>query len=56
MSNLYHFAELFRDRLECPDALYLDGDISYVYIRDLTGPIEQTNFFAGILAITEPVP
>lgn len=56
MSNLYHFAELFRDRLDCPDALYLDGDISYVYIRDLTGPIEQTNFFAGILAITEPIP
>lgn len=54
MSNLYHFAELFRDRLDCPDALYLDGDISYVYIRDLTGPIEQTNFFAGILTITEP--
>lgn len=56
MSNLYHFAELFRDRLDCPDALYLDGDISYVYIRDLTGPIEQTNFFAGIVAITEPIP
>lgn len=56
MSNLYHFAELFRDRLACPDALYLDGDISYVYIRDLTGPLEQTNFFAGILAITEPLP
>jgi uncharacterized protein YigE (DUF2233 family) len=56
MSNLYRFAELFRDRLACPDALYLDGDISYVYIRDLTGPIEETNFFAGILALTEPQP
>lgn len=56
MSNLYHFAELFRDRLGCPDALYLDGDISYVYIRDLTGPIAETNWFAGILAITEPTP
>jgi len=56
MSNLYRFAELFRDKLGCPDALYLDGDISYVYIRDLTGPIEETNWFAGILAITEPIP
>lgn len=56
MSNLYRFAELFRDRLGCPNALYLDGQISYVYIRDLTGPIEETNFFAGILAITEPLP
>lgn len=53
LSNLYHFAELFRDRLGCPDALYLDGDISYVHIRDLTGPIVETNWFAGILAITE---
>lgn len=53
MSNLYHFAELFRDRLSCPNALYLDGDISYVHIRGLTGPVEETNWFAGILAITE---
>lgn len=52
-TNLYHFAELFRDVLACPDALYLDGDISYVYLRDETGPIELTNHFAGILAITE---
>jgi len=55
-SNLYHFAELFRDRLACPDALYLDGDISYVYIRGETPPIRETNWFAGILAVTEPIP
>ena len=55
MSNLYRFAELFRDRLACPDALYLDGDISYVHIRGLTGPIEESNWFAGILAVTEKV-
>ncbi len=53
MSNLYRFAELFRDRLACPDALYLDGDISYIHLRGLTGPVEETNWFAGILAITE---
>lgn len=56
MSNLYRFAELFRDRLDCPDALYLDGDISYLYWRGLTDPIEETNWFAGILAITEAAP
>jgi len=56
MSNLYRFAELLRERLDCPDALYLDGQISYIYIRDITGPIEETNFFAGILSITEPLP
>ncbi len=55
MSNLYRFAELFRDRLACPDALYLDGDISYIHLRGLTGSVEETNRFAGILAITEPV-
>ncbi len=54
--NLYRFAELFRERLDCPNALYLDGEISYVFIPDLTGPIVETNFFAGILAITEPAP
>lgn len=55
-SNLYNFAEFFRDHLGCPSALYLDGDISYVYIRGKTGPIEESNWFAGILAITEPAP
>lgn len=53
-ANLYHFAECFRDRLDCANALYLDGDISYVTIPGETGPIEDTNWFAGILAVTEP--
>lgn len=56
MSNLYRFAELFRDKLNCPNALYLDGDISYVYIKGETPPIRETNWFAGILAITQPAP
>ncbi|MBP9222787.1 MAG: phosphodiester glycosidase family protein [Verrucomicrobiales bacterium] len=56
MSNLYHFAELFRDKLNCPNALYLDGDISYVFIEGETAPIRETNWFVGILAITEPLP
>lgn len=54
LSNLYRFAELFRDRLGCPDALYLDGDISYIHLHGETGPLEETNWFAGILAVTEP--
>jgi len=56
VSNLYRFAELFRDKLDCPNALYLDGDISYVYIKGETPPIRETNWFAGILAITEAAP
>ena len=55
-TNFYHFAEFFRDTLNCPNALYLDGVISDVYIRGETGPIEETNQFAGILAINEPAP
>lgn len=56
MSNLYRFAELFREKLNCPKALYLDGDLSYIYIKGETPPIRETNWFAGILAITEPAP
>lgn len=55
-TNFYRFAEFFRDVLACPDALYLDGDISYVYLRGETAPIEPTNHFAGILAVTEAKP
>ncbi len=56
MSNLYRFAEFFRDQLDCPDVLYLDGDISYTYIDGRTDPIEKTNFFAGIFTITARAP
>lgn len=52
LSNLYTFAEFFRDGLDCPDALYLDGTISYVFIEGKTPPLEQTNLFAGIFSIT----
>ncbi len=56
MSNLYNFAELFRTRLKCPNALYLDGDISYIYIDGKTPPLEDTNWFAGIFTLTTPAP
>jgi uncharacterized protein YigE (DUF2233 family) len=55
-TNLYHFAECFRDKLDCPNALYLDGAISDIFIRDVSGQLEETNSFAGIIAITEPLP
>ena len=56
MSNLYNFAEMFRDKLDCPNVLYLDGDISYIYIRGVTPELTDPNFFAGILAVTEDIP
>ncbi|MEP6668214.1 MAG: phosphodiester glycosidase family protein [Chthoniobacter sp.] len=33
--NFYEFATFFRDRLHCPDALFLDGTISSVYSTEL---------------------
>lgn len=55
LTNLYRFAEFFRDKIDCPNALYLDGAISEIFIRDVTGPLTATTKFAGILAITEPL-
>jgi uncharacterized protein YigE (DUF2233 family) len=53
--NFFSFATLFRDKLDCQDALYLDGDISNLYIRGETGLVPpRTNFFAGVLAVVEP--
>lgn len=51
--NLYNTAAFFRDKLGCPNALYLDGVISYIYIQGETPPITPSNQFAGILAVTE---
>jgi uncharacterized protein YigE (DUF2233 family) len=33
--NFFDFAVLFRDRLHCADALYLDGNVSSLYARSL---------------------
>jgi uncharacterized protein YigE (DUF2233 family) len=56
LTNLYRFAEFYRDKLDCPNALYLDGAISEIYIQDATSRATGSNSFAGILAITEPLP
>ena len=55
-TNLFHFAEMFRDKLKCPNALYLDGVISDIYIRELMPAVRDRNVYAGILAISEPLP
>jgi uncharacterized protein YigE (DUF2233 family) len=33
--NFHDFGTLFRDRLDCPNALYLDGQISRMYLPEL---------------------
>jgi uncharacterized protein YigE (DUF2233 family) len=50
--NFYEFATLFRDRLGCPDALFLDGTISSLYAPEL----ERTDFtldLGPIIAVTQ---
>lgn len=34
-TNFHDFGTLFRDRLDCPNALYLDGQISQMYLPEL---------------------
>lgn len=52
--NFHDFAQLFRDKLGCRDALYLDGSISQFYI-DGTGyagaPTFMVKPYAGIFAV-----
>lgn len=53
--RFYDLATLFRDRLACPDALYLDGVISTLRAP---GHPERKGApeYAGILAVTVPAP
>lgn len=51
--NFHRFASFFRDRLQCSDALYLDGSLSEFYLPAL----ERTpagRDFVGILGVTVP--
>lgn len=50
--NFFDFASLFVKQLDCPDALYLDGAISAMYLPEL----ERNDYgfgFCGILAVVE---
>ena len=40
--NFYEFASLFLDRLKCPNALYLDGDISAFYVSGARDGVPHT--------------
>ena len=48
--TFHEFATLFQQRLGCPDALYLDGEISRFYTPGDASPPDGN--FAGILAVT----
>lgn len=51
--NLFDFARLFRDRLGCRDALYLDGAISRMHLPAL-GRHDAGGNFGPMLAVTGP--
>jgi uncharacterized protein YigE (DUF2233 family) len=52
--RLETFAELFRTRLGCTDALYLDGNVSRLYPPALQGGNPDTGgLFSGFIAVTE---
>ncbi|MCF6313580.1 MAG: hypothetical protein L3J39_14130 [Verrucomicrobiales bacterium] len=50
--NLYGFAMLFK-KLGCENALFLDGDISEIFIKGETGDLQRTSAFAAMFAVTE---
>lgn len=50
---LHRFASFFRDVLHCPNALYLDGFVSRMYIPPLEREEIDGNF-AGILGVVAP--
>lgn len=52
--NFYDFASLFRDRLQCPNALYLDGVISRMY-APVVGREDLNGDFTGIFGVSVPL-
>jgi uncharacterized protein YigE (DUF2233 family) len=56
--NFHSFARLFRDRIGCRNALYLDGTISQFYDHgDYFGPpVFMTKPYAGMFAVFEDAP
>lgn len=50
--NFYTFAALFRDKLDCDNALYLDGSISEMYLPELDRTF-TFRFFTTIFGVAE---
>ena len=50
--NFYTFAALFRDKLDCKNALYLDGSISEMYLPELDRTF-TFRFFTTIFGVAE---
>ncbi len=53
--SFYEFALLFRDALKCTDALYLDGNVSSLYVKSMGRDDERVSI-GPIVAVTVPAP
>jgi uncharacterized protein YigE (DUF2233 family) len=54
--SFHGFATAFRDELDCPDALFLDGTISQLYAGPGSRMPSRAREFAALFAVTEPPP
>ncbi|HEX5353325.1 MAG TPA: phosphodiester glycosidase family protein [Rhodanobacteraceae bacterium] len=54
--NFHTFAALFRDKLGCPNALYLDGTLSQIYVGGnyYGAPAFMVKPYAGMFAVFAP--
>jgi uncharacterized protein YigE (DUF2233 family) len=52
--NFYDFALLFRDKLKCPNALFLDGDISAFYVPGMKYPVPDS--FGPMFGVVQKAP
>lgn len=52
--RFYDFARLFKEKLECDEALYLDGEICAVYLPELGFKEDARSQFAAMFAVTTP--
>lgn len=50
--NLYDFASLFKDKLNCTNALYLDGAISTMYLPEI-GRNDSSGNFGSIIGVVK---
>ena len=52
--NLHSFAELFRDHLGCPSALFLDGDVCKMAVDPKGKPLSAAGRLAAMFVIAAP--
>lgn len=52
--RFHDFATLFRDRLDCPDALYLDGLVSTLVAEGRDSEEHRVGRYSGVLTVSRP--